>query len=563
MSAIRFEASTDGDEITLQIFGLDANVSYSAEDLRHHFSLSPFHHYQLDDVSLQQACQLYRQLQQQSSKTESAPAQDTAVVSMVVAKKLDAEVMVEVSPDRMLCHLRIMTAQGGKNPDAAELQSHLQQASVVRGIRENIVLALAAKLENIAPGTEIREMVAEGKSAGETRGVRLEYQVQPVQDRLLKPVLRDNGTVDMYDFGEIEMVSPGDVLVERFPAVTGEPGYTVTGDVLEAEKAREITLQAGDGTAISPDNQNLLVATRKGVAMRIDNGMEVADAYCVRDVDLKTGNIHFDGTVMVQGSVKVGMSIKAGGDVVVRDYLESASIESGGNVIIGKGIIGHQVGVAHDGHENSASVVCAGDLDLNYAQHADIVAGNQVRVAKHLLHCNVQARDIIVLSPKKNEGRIIGGIMRPGHLLDCNVLGSPSYGHILVDFSWAVATELAELEGLNEQLGERVRVMRGMLAALRQFEVKSGSPELEEQAQKIRNTIQHFETLVAELKQRRKALLQNIENVRQGFEVRVERNLYPGVSVRFIKQENPVRDERGGCRLKAKPTTDILGYFNL
>lgn len=564
MSDIRFDASSDGEKITLQVFGVD-EPGLTEESLRHRFSLTEYRRYLLNDESVQKACKTFKQLQLEANRNPDAAQAEGPAVSMVVAERRDACVDVEISEDKLRCHLVIITAFGGRNPDVEAIGKLLRDADVVQGLKTGIIQSLASKLENLAPGTRVRELVAEGKVPGETRQARLEYRVVPVQDRLTKPVLRDDGTVDMHDFGEIEMVQPGTILMERFPPEVGEPGFNVLGDILYAEKPLDYPLKPGEGTELSPSNKNLLLASRKGVAMRVEGGMEVADAYCVRDVDLKTGNIQFDGTVMVQGSVREGMSIKAGGDVMVRDYVESATIEAGGNVIVGKGILGRQIddkeGAAS--HVNSAKVVCGGNLHVNYAQYADIQVGNQVKVTKHLMHCHVLGREILVVSPKKTEGKIVGGNLYPLERLECNVLGAPSYVPVLVDFSRRLDTELGELSSINGELGERVNVIRGMMAALRQFEAKPGCAETEEQIQKIRNTVRHFEELIVDLKARRTALLNTIESIRQGFELVIQRNLFPGVSVRFVGQDNPVRDERGPSRIKAKEKADTIAYFTL
>lgn len=571
MPDIRFEPSTDGATVSLTIYGLDQAV-VEENDLSNQFQLTEFRRYLLDDDALQKACRTLKTLQQEQRQavtvdTEGAapaPASSEPLVSMVVAVRKPAHVEFEISDDKMECHVMIETAFGGTNPSATDLARYLAEQGVSFGIKPNILQALSTRIDNLPPGTRVREMVAVGKPAGETTQAQFHYRVEPVQDRLMKPVLRDDGTVDMHDFGEIHPVNPGDILLERTPPVPGVPGTNVLGETLYPATPLERPLLAGEGTELNPSNRNMLLASRKGVAMRIENGMMVDDTFCVEDVDLKTGNITFDGSVLVQGSVREGMSVIATGDVIVRDYVESATVEAGRNLVIGKGVLGRQTD-QKDTETGllvcSARLRCGGDFHANYAQYAEIAAGGLCTVPKHLMHCQVSASVIQVVSVKRNEGKILGGVLYPMDSLDCNVLGAPSYIQTSVDFSRRFSSELAELININEELGERVNVVRGMQAALRQFDSRAGSAEIEEQVKKINNTIAHYFSLVQELKARRLELMETIKSVQETLEINVQKSLFPGVTIRFSDKEIPVRDEKGPCRVKAKDGG--LAYFSV
>lgn len=570
MPDIRFEPSVDGDKISLNIYGLDQAV-VDEKELAGQFQRTEFRRYLLDEEALQKACKIFKKLQhdqRQAATTEDTPAPapvDAApAVSVVVAEKRPAHVELEISPDKMQCFMMIETAFGGENPGAADFARYLADLGVVFGIKQNILQALATRLDNMPPGTRLRELVAEGVPVGETRQAEFHFKVEPVQDRLMKPQLRDDGTVDMHDFGEIHLVKPGDILMVRTPPVPGTPGTTVLGETLFAAAPLERPLVAGEGTELNSTDHNMLVASRKGVALRSDSGMMVADTYCVQDVDLRTGNITFDGSVLIQGSVREGMSVKATGDVMVCDYVESASVEAGRSLIVGKGVLGRQT--EHRDEKTglpvcSVKLQCGGDFHANYAQYADIAAGGKVTVIKHLMHCHVVADEIEVVSSKRNEGKILGGLLCPLKSLDCNVLGAPSYIHTAVDFSRRFATELAELVNINEELGERVNVVRGMRGALRQFDSKTGSPDIVDQVNKINNTIAHYEKLMLILKQSRHQLMETIKSVRETLEINVQKSLFPGVTIRYVDKEIPVREEKGPCRIKAKD--ESIAFFTV
>ncbi|MEE2731750.1 MAG: FapA family protein [Pseudomonadota bacterium] len=556
MKGLCFEASPDGKEVHAILSRLDDD-SLSVDFLHNQFNLTEFRNYYLHDSVLAKAIALYR-----SRVAEAASEQGAFVpVDMVIAEQRLAVVSSEIADDRMACKLHVETAYGAANPKAEELKTYLVKVGVVKGIDDNRLLALSNQLDNVPPGTVLSETVAEGKPPGTSRQAKLESLVMPVQDRLMQPRLRDNGTVDMHDFGEIEMVEVGDALMRRIPPVEGAAGFNVLGESVPAPSPQDRTLYLGEGTELSAQDDNLLVAARRGVPLKIDSGMMVSDAYCVGDVDLQTGNVDFDGTVVVKGSVKEGMQVKATGKVLIRDYLESATVIAGDDVVIGKGILGRQRNHVEGESPFTVTVETPATVFANYIQYAKVVSAATVTAAKHIMHSDITGTEIIVVSPKKTEGKIIGGIMRPQQQLHCNTLGGPSYIPTEVDFSGRLAVELTELRELREEIGSRLNVIRGMKEALRPIEKNAANQDAMEQITKISNTIAHFDQLVKELKARSQLLVEQVKSTTETFEVVVERALFPGVQVVFIQQAHPVKQERDGCRIKCKD--DALAYFTL
>lgn len=60
----------------------------------------------------------------------------------------------------------------------------------------------------------------------------------------------------------------------------------------------------------------------------------VSDVLEVENVDTSTGDIEYEGSVLVNGNVLTNFSIKAQGHVEIRGVVEGARIEAGGDIII-------------------------------------------------------------------------------------------------------------------------------------------------------------------------------------------------------------------------------------
>ena len=96
-----------------------------------------------------------------------------------------------------------------------------------------------------------------------------------------------------------------------------------------------------------------------------DGKVVVSSVYTVKDVDMSTGNIVYDGSVEITGSVAANMEVKAGGNVVINGGVESARIIAGGNIIIAKGMNGTGKGYLRAG----------GDIMVKFLENTRVVTG--------------------------------------------------------------------------------------------------------------------------------------------------------------------------------------------
>ncbi len=114
------------------------------------------------------------------------------------------------------------------------------------------------------------------------------------------------------------------------------------------------------------------------------------------DVDFETGNIDFNGSVIIKGGVKAGFVVKAVGDITVKEIVEDALIDSQGNVILKGGFVGYGKG----------ELTTQGDAVIEFAENQKIYAGGDVKVSDSLLHCSVEVDGKIFVMGKRG---VVGG----------------------------------------------------------------------------------------------------------------------------------------------------------
>src|SRR5690606_11485656 len=99
------------------------------------------------------------------------------------------------------------------------------------------------------------------------------------------------------------------------------------------------------------------------------------------DVDYKVGNIDFNGTVVVRGSVLPGFRIRSNGDIRIIGTVEGAFLEAGGSIEVTEGVVGQNKGKLYAGR----------NVKCSFVQDAMITAGEDVLVAQSIMHSHIKA----------------------------------------------------------------------------------------------------------------------------------------------------------------------------
>ncbi|TMO61785.1 DUF342 domain-containing protein [Pseudoalteromonas aurantia] len=344
---------------------------------------------------------------------------------LVVAKQHDATFTVEVSEDQMQAIGKLTCARGGKAISIEDAKKEIVKAGVSRGYKQVYLEQVLKKQLELEAGTETSGVVAQGRPPVDGQPAKLLQHVQTVKERLKQPKLREDGTVDMRDFGALSSVSPGTVLITQRPATPGKEGFTVVGDSLVPIPGESFQLVAGEGTQISPANPLELVATIAGCPSTIQNGMRVDDVFTIGEVNVRSGHVDFNGSVIVTHNVAPGMKVKAKGDITVMGSVESGELISGGNIEVKQAVIGH---LDHKNNDEGLTcrLVAAGDIHLAHGQYTYLEANN-VFIDRQSNHCNIKANQLIQVGiDEQPQGKLIGGEILDAQMVIAGVIGSDS-----------------------------------------------------------------------------------------------------------------------------------------
>lgn len=349
-------------------------------------------------------------------------AKGDAFAGITIAEVRDATAEVLLTEQDMLASIKVTGAYGGASLQPNDVIKILTDAHVIKGLNKKALKKVLLLSQQLKAGETYLQPVAIGKRPKEGKNAQFIPLVADPKKRVLKPQARgEHGKVDMRDLGAIVTVGENEQVMKRIPAIQGESGYTVTGAVIPPKPVKDNPLKPGVGTKFSSDNPNTLLSTMSGMPVIKPSGVEIDEALCLSKVDISTGHIKFKGSVVISGNVEPNMEVTATGTITVGGFVESATLKSKGDIIVSKGIIGHNV---DDGDPKSCHIHSGGDVIANYAQFAAIEAKGDMHFTVHSLNNDLRCGgDLTVTGTSKKQGILSGGQAIVGGKVLCNQLG--------------------------------------------------------------------------------------------------------------------------------------------
>lgn len=467
--------------------------------------------------------------------------------------RIDATIQIKIDSDDMQASAEITAAQGGAHLSAKGILNAAKEQGVVKGFIKEQLITLAQAGARAKPSTQVIKIIAKGKPPIKGKDTKIKMLVESAQSRVLRPQAREDGSVDMRNLGDIICVKVGDPLAQRIPFTLGIKGYTVKGKDLEPVPGEDCQLEIGEGTVLSPKNNNVLISTLVGLPKVIDNGMSVEKVYKVNNVDVSSGHIKFEGNVIIEGDVKESMKVIASGDITVGGFVESATLEAGGDVIIQKGIIGRKQEVETNNVDDikmSAFISAKGSIHATYSQYTELVAGKDIMIENQLMH------SIITLDGKlwvgqedKLNGKLIAGHISAGTSVHAGSIGASAGSNTYITFDKQVKKYKQRIEAIDEKINdetEKTQELRGAAERLRQLPKERADKDM---LAKVVKTYQHHASTLGDLHYDKEREEQALQFFMESVYVEGRERIYHGVEVRVGDFVERSRREYGPSKI--------------
>lgn len=472
----------------------------------------------------------------------SNPAAPVPANPVPIAKRQDARVSIVVEKDRMSASAQITADWGGKYLSIEQLKEAISLSEIKQGVSEPLLTTTIQSAKEATPGSQLKLVIARGQPAVNGQDTRYERLVETPAERILKPRELDHDRVDLRDLGSIVTVKAGARLMRRHPATVGVPGFTVTGQDLPAKNGKDSPMSAGDGTCFSPDDPDLLIASRAGLPCQEKSGMKVDEVLSVKRVDARHGHITFEGGLIVNDDVNPGMKISVSGDIVIGGFIEGGWIEAGGSITVRHGIIGRR----NEQGEYLCQLNAQGEIHASYAQYAQLEAGGDIQIQSQLSHCYSRSgQDIKVGDGGMRKGNLLGGTSIANRLIISPVLGASAGNQTKLQILGGYFTHKEQEHQLKQQqqaCQEQLEKIKELVMRLVQLPSDKRNPDTLRKLKPIRERHQ------LELRQLEEQLAANHEELQKlmaEMDIIATQHLFPGIEVEMAHHHNRVDIEHG------------------
>ncbi|RUL56916.1 MULTISPECIES: FapA family protein [Lysinibacillus] len=427
---------------------------------------------------------------------------------------------IEIANDKMSASVFIYATIDEIREDQekiiAQIKEMLSQYNIVHGITD-------IDLNKIVPGKAC--LIAQGTPPTAGEDAVLKYLEIPER----KPEIREDGKADYFEMNFIFEIKEGDWLGEKIPPKPGIEGKNVHGEVIPAPFGKDAQLKYDKHSAreVEEDGKVVLYATNSGVVENRQGLISVNRHLPIDgDIGLETGNIKFDGSVTIRGTVSNGFSVIATGDISIEDPggVSGAKLikSTEGDIYIKGGIFGM----------GETEIEAGGSIFVKHVNDANLMAKKEIVIGSYSLGSYLVANTILV---DERKGKIIGGKAVAKNMIVTAYAGNHLERRtelIIESLSKHQAYEIIqEKASLLKETQEEIVQITTKINLIGQYKEKLSNQQA--QALKLlKDEIEKKKTNAVKLDQEIKELMYNLKNVGKE-EIVVKKEAHPGTFIQI------------------------------
>jgi uncharacterized protein (DUF342 family) len=223
------------------------------------------------------------------------------------------------------------------------------------------------------------------------------YLYETYLDRTPNPGEMESDNLDIRGIQQRSLVATGDVIAEIKYHVEPQVGSDVFGEVIQPAATTELEIQTGEGVIRKPGGK--FVAGFEGAPTIEKNCVSMSKMLIHKgDVNLRTGNIVFDGPIEIRGSIDTGASVVSTSDVSVFGSIRGGKIRAGGSIAITEGVVTGLTG----------TLEAKGSISADFIENSNVHCGGTLTVKKSILNCQIITGENIEIT-NKEDGILAGG----------------------------------------------------------------------------------------------------------------------------------------------------------
>jgi uncharacterized protein (DUF342 family) len=396
-------------------------------------------------------------------------------------------------------------------------------------------------------------IVAKGKPVVEPKDGRVEIFVKEAE----RVAIDDMGHADFRNIHRYVTVKQDQLLARMHYPVRGEAGFNIHGIEIPPREPASPTIDAGDNVRIEErEGFKEFFANTKGVFIRKGKSISVSPVLHIeKSIGLETGNIDYDGDIIVKENIERGSSLAATGNVTVGGMVESGEIRIGGSFRVKSGI----------NTKNEGRILVKQNLTSGYIDNSKIFVGGDITVEKSITISSIITHGGIILTG--NHCAISGGNIISYGSIKADYIGSK--GEIPTVLTIGLHYEKSmRLKHLSDDLEKTKRDFERLtdeIQKIRLYVQRMRNKITDDKREELKLKLQEYKA-TKELAEKLEADIQTLRSGRYNQEditVVARDTLYPGVQIHYRNSVERIMAPLTKCMLVFTPgreKPEILAY---
>ncbi|ULH27790.1 FapA family protein [Leptospira weilii] len=371
--------------------------------------------------------------------------------SQISPISIDSAVSISISPDQLSATITVRPYNlKGETVSKDKLWNIIidwgihRERILVDEVRR--VLTLLEEAGKKGDFTPIKVEIAKGMAPipGENGWVRFYH---PMAKRVK---LLEDGRADFRNIDRYINVKVGEKLASKFEGIPGTPGFDVFGNIIPAPAIKKPKLVIGnniDERTNFEEGKELqeYFASCNGVIFVTEVSITVSpELQIAGNVGLSTGNIQFDGNVIVRGDIEPSSVVECTGSLIVYGNLESNEVKVGRDLIVHGGIKG----------SGTEIIRVTGRVQAKFIENARLETEGDIVTEGAILNSTIDTLGSVVLSG--SNGNLVSSKIRTNEGISVISLGSSAELDVTVELGFHFKNDRAFQEISKKiQMGEK------------------------------------------------------------------------------------------------------------
>lgn len=222
-----------------------------------------------------------------------------------------------------------------------EIREKVNKAGIVYGIDYDVIT------NELLEENDFEVVIARGQEPIYPRHGAIDYLFPLTSGQ--REIDLEADRIDHFELNIVPNVEKGQPLATKTAPVHGQPGKNIFGKVINVGEPKNPEIQIGEGVVLSEDGLTAY-ADQPGRPVLENGVLKVLKIYELnKDVDLSTGNIRFNGEIIIRGNVTEQLKVEAfSGGIQIYGMVTQAQIQASRDIVISKNAISSKISAGGD-----------------------------------------------------------------------------------------------------------------------------------------------------------------------------------------------------------------------